>query len=232
MKIGILADIHANHLALEAVLNRSKKEEVELLLIAGDLVGYYFEPLKVIQLLDPWDKVVIRGNHEEYLKNARANNDFRQEYEARYGRGLSEALEQLNDNQLNFLTTLPHPLEIKLDGKKILLCHGAPWDIDFYIYPDSSIDILSKCVIGSFDLVVLGHTHYPMLFSINNTLIVNPGSVGQPRNRKPGAHWAIYDTLSGKIEFKVEEYDCSELVVESKKRHPNLTYLSEVLIRQ
>lgn len=121
---------------------------------------------------------------------------------------------------------MAHPLEIKLDGKKILLCHGAPWDIDFYIYPDSSIDILSKCVIGSFDLVVLGHTHYPMLFSINNTLIVNPGSVGQPRNRKPGAHWAIYDTLSGKIEFKVEEYDCSELVVESKKRHPNLTYLS------
>jgi len=68
MKIGILANIHANHLALEAVLNRSKKEGVELLLIAGDLVGYYFEPLKVIQLLDPWDKVVIRGNHEEYLK--------------------------------------------------------------------------------------------------------------------------------------------------------------------
>ena len=66
---------------------------------------------------------------------------------------------------------------------------------------------------------------------IGNTLVVNPGSVGQPRNRKPGAQWALYDTESKVLEFFNESYECSELVEECRVNSPQLPYLAEILTR-
>ena len=67
MKIGLLADIHANAHALEAVLKSAKEKKVEKLLCCGDYVGYYYEPDRVIALLDEWDWDGISGNHETML---------------------------------------------------------------------------------------------------------------------------------------------------------------------
>ena len=62
--------------------------------------------------------------------------------------------------------------------------------------------------------------------------MVNPGAVGQPRNRQPGAQWALLDTESQKIAHFCEQYDSSEVVMESKKRHPELPYLADVMVRR
>jgi len=78
---------------------------------------------------------------------------------------------------------------------------------------------------------VMGHTHYPMLKRIGSTAVINPGSVGQPRDRKPGACWALFDTKDHTIELRRENYDSSSLVRECQLRHPELPYLSEVLQR-
>ena len=112
-----------------------------------------------------------------------------------------------------------------------MLCHGAPWDNDRYVYPDAQPELLERCAVQKYDLVVLGHTHYPMHRQIGDTLVVNPGSVGQPRNRQPGAHWALFDTATRSVEFHREQYDVSELVQECQQRNPELSYLAEVLIR-
>jgi predicted phosphodiesterase len=80
-------------------------------------------------------------------------------------------------------------------------------------------------------LIVLGHSHYPMSHRIGKTLVVNPGSVGQPRNGEPGAHWAIFDTASNCLDFYSEEYDYSALINECKQRNPELPYLVDVLKR-
>ena len=85
--------------------------------------------------------------------------------------------------------------------------------------------------IGGFDLVVMGHTHYPLVKKQGGTLLVNPGSVGQPRNRRPGAAWAIFDTADRTVQLRSESYDSSDLVRECRLRHPELPYLSEVLLR-
>jgi predicted phosphodiesterase len=118
------------------------------------------------------------------------------------------------------------------NGRKILLCHGAPHEIDYYVYPDSSLAVLDGAALTEFDLVVTGHTHYPMQKTLNEkTLLVNPGSVGQPRNRQPGAHWALYDTDSGEVSFRRESYNYSRLQAEARRRHPELPYLADVLGR-
>ena len=231
MKIALLGDIHGNDAALRSVLKAALAANVDRLLITGDLVGYYFAPLQVLQLLNDWDRDIVRGNHEEMLAAARSDCAFLAKVDSRYGSGLRIAIEQLSTEQLNELCTLPHPLELEINGVRIILCHGAPWDLNQYIYPNTESDLIARCAIKKYDLVVMGHTHYPMLKNIGKTILVNPGSVGQPRNRQPGASWALFDTVNRLITFRTESYDATDLINECNMRHPELPYLSEVLNR-
>ena len=231
MKLALLGDIHGNDRALAAVLDAALEANVDRLLITGDLVGYYFAPAKVLELLSKWVRDVVCGNHEVMLAASRTDPDYLATVETRYGSGVRIAIEQLDLKQLDELCALPHPLELEIDGLRILLCHGSPWDLDHYIYPDLGPELLVRCASGNYDLIVMGHTHYPMLKEIGKTLLVNPGSVGQPRNRKPGACWALFDTESRTIELRRERYDSSDLIRECQLRHPELPYLSEVLQR-
>lgn len=231
MKLALLGDIHGNAAALRAVLAAASSSGADELFITGDLVGYYFAPREVLELLQPWRRHVVRGNHEDMLKTARSDQGFLVEVDARYGSGLRTAIEQLNEEQLEELCSLPHPLKYEVDGCKILLCHGAPWDNERYVYPDAKAELLDRCAVQEFDLVVLGHTHYPMQHWFGDTLVVNPGSVGQPRNRQPGAHWALFDTATHSLEFHCERYDLFPLIQECQQRHPELPYLADVLKR-
>jgi putative phosphoesterase len=233
MRCALLADIHANSCALRAVLSAAKRQHVDTLIIAGDLVGYYFSPREVLGMLEPWSKFMVRGNHENMLYRSMNDTNELAAVTRRYGSGIELAIDQLSEVERKKLTKLPHPLAFELDGRNILLCHGAPSNIDSYIYPDSDLSNLKNYVPRNADLIVLGHTHYPMLSSLSEaTRLVNPGSVGQPRNGCPGAHWALYDTGNGEITLHCEEYDYAQLQQEARARHPELPYLAEVLSRQ
>ena len=231
MRIGLLGDIHGNHLALRAVLSCATREKVQRLIITGDLVGYYFWAQEVLELLNSWDCVIVRGNHEQMLSTMRVDPRKINEIEAKYGCGHRLAFESLTATQLNWLENLPISLEINDGSCRILLSHGAPWNIDQYIYPDTQYDLLARCASSDHDFVVLGHTHHPFHRRINATTIVNPGSVGQPRNRKPGAHWVILDTDTRVIQPRVEAYDVTPVIERAQRNEPQLPYLWEVLTR-
>lgn len=232
MKLALLGDLHGNHLALEAALRAAAGHGVERLLVTGDLVGYYFRPLEVLELLQGWDAAVVRGNHEEMLARGLADGDSLAAVEAKYGSGLRIAAEALGTSRCEWLSSLPHPLEMAIDGRRILLCHGSPRDADRYLYPDAPPEEIEACAPPGYDLVVMGHTHYPAQWRFGETLLVNPGSVGQPRNRVPGAHWMLYDTGSGEVTARCEDYDMRPVIDESRRRHPELPYLAEVLERR
>ena len=231
MRVAVIGDIHGNAPALYSVLIAAKLREVECLLINGDLIGYYFEPAQVLQLIAPWKTYIVRGNHEDMLASARLDPQVLPEIERRYGSALEVAINSLDSAQLDMLCNLPHPLSVELDSMKILLCHGSPWDNDVYIYPDASEDMMNRCAIEGYDLVVMGHTHYPMLKTIGTTQLLNPGSVGQPRNREPGAQWAMIDTITREISLHNEYYDVEPVLSEARLRHPELPYLADVLVR-
>jgi putative phosphoesterase len=231
MKLGFLGDIHGNSAALRAVLFAARSRGVEKLLITGDLVGYYFQPKEVLDALSEWEVLVVRGNHEEMLTRARSDSGFLSDIGLKYGTGLRCAMEQLQESQLDELCRLPHPLDLTIDGCRILLCHGSPWDIDQYIYPNADTALMERCSEMKYDVIVLGHTHYPTIRQIGKTLLVNPGSVGQPRNRQPGAHWVLFETATRTTNLLCEEYDSSSVVAESRLRHPELPYIADVLTR-
>jgi putative phosphoesterase len=231
MRVGLLADIHGNALALEGVLGAAEQAGVERLIVAGDLVGYYFAPARVLELLAPWSKWAVRGNHEDMLAQVRADRSLLLGLGERYGGGLRAVLEDLNPAQLDELAELPRTCAARIGSCSILVCHGAPWDTDEYVYPDAPIKILNRCAVPAFDVVVMGHTHYPMVRVAGKTMLVNPGSVGQPRNRRPGAWWALLDSETMEVSLNCERYDVESVASESRRRYPDLEYLSDVLQR-
>ena len=231
MRLALLGDVHGNELALAAVLAAAKADRVEALLVTGDLVGYYFEPHRVLELLEGWKLWMVRGNHEDMLREAATDPARLAHYESLYGTGLRVALQSLSADRVRELGSLPHPLEVQLGSRRVLLCHGAPWDNYRYIYPDAPEDLLQRCARGGHDLVVLGHTHYAMLRRCGATTIVNPGSVGQPRDRGNAAAWALYDSDSGAVELRREPYAVQEMVEQARLRAPGFPYLAEVLTR-
>jgi putative phosphoesterase len=228
---ALLGDIHGNDLALEAVLAAAREAGAAALLVTGDVVGYYFAPARALGLLDKWRIWMVRGNHEDMLSRARANTTVLNAIEGKYGSGLRTALGELSRKQIDHLCRLPHPLEITLGSRRILLCHGAPWDNDCYVYPDAPTDVLQRCAAGRHDLVVLGHTHHAMVHRVGPTTIANPGSVGQPRDRQPGAAWALYDTTTGEVSLRRESYAMERIVAQALARDPDLPYLANVLTR-
>ena len=103
MKLALLGDVHGNSRALNAVLSKASFLDVKALLITGDLVGYYYSPLAVLDMLRSWKYYLVRGNHEDMLKIARYDGNFLSKVDAKYGMGLRLAIEQLTDNQLDEL---------------------------------------------------------------------------------------------------------------------------------
>jgi predicted phosphodiesterase len=232
MKLGLLGDIHGNSAALKAALAGAEREKVDALCITGDYVGYYYRPGEVLDLLSGWVTYSVRGNHEDMLARVQTDPESLADTERRYGSGLRCAIEQLTDQQVGWLIDLPVRVSLTFEECTVELAHGTPWDADEYVYPDAAPPIFERLAGLSADLVVLGHTHYRFQRAAGACLIVNPGSVGQPRDRLPGAAWATFDTKTRACQGFAEPYDIASVIAEAVGRDPHLPYLHEVLTRR
>ena len=232
MRLGLIGDIHGNSIALQAVLNSMLISKIDRILVTGDLIGYYFDPKSVIQLLRDWPCVYVMGNHEEMLKHGRRNPEELAAIESKYGCGIRLALEALSQSQLDQIEKFPITASLKIDDCKILLCHGTPWSTESYLYPNASQEALAEYRSLPYDFVIMGHTHYPMKIKVGDVRLVNPGSVGQPRTKEKDASWALLDTETGEVTFRMEKYDSTNLITECRQRHPEIPYLAEVLCKK
>jgi len=231
MRIGILSDIHGNIDALRAVLDAASRSFIDRLFVLGDVVGYYYQPALCLDLLDEWDTVWICGNHEVMLEQARRDPEAGSRIKSLFGSGIEVALNTLPGHRLDWLSNLPETTCVDVKDKRTLLCHGSPWCVDEYVYPDVADTVRDKIAAQGFDFVFMGHTHHPFIWSVANCQIANPGSVGQPRNRQPGAHWLIWDTAAARLIPRSEPYDATALFSECEWRDPDRAYLRDVLTR-
>lgn len=198
MRLGLIADIHANLPALEAVLAAMPK--VDHVVCAGDFVGYYNEPNKVCERLQALSPIAVRGNHDAYVIGALKPDPSKSlAYRTDWTR------EQLSPANRAYLEGLPTEQRLDFADKRIVVRHASPWDEETYLYPDSSR--LSEISLDENVVLVLGHTHRPMVHRAGKGLIVNPGSVGQPRDWNPQAAFAILDLPSFHVEIRRVTYD-------------------------
>lgn len=231
MRVAIISDLHGNAVALEKVLEEIKKAGAEKLIIAGDFTGYYYEPDKVFNLLNSWEWQGVIGNHDKFLRDFGGKKDLMADYRASYGRALEVALEKLGEKEKQLLFSLPEKRELDYGGKRILVCHGAPWQNDEYIYPNAKSEVFERIAGLGYDFVILGHTHYPMVKKIGKTIIINPGSVGQPRDEGGNSSWALVDFANGQTEIFRTQFNPNLVIKEIEFRDPQLPYLKEVLTR-
>lgn len=232
MTIGLLADVHGNAAALQAVLTASATLDVNRLLVAGDIVGYYYEPARCLELLAGWPVTIVRGNHEDLLDDSEREAARSEALQAKYGSGLRVASETLSTEARAQMATWPRVTASEIDGRRITLCHGTPWSTDEYVYPDAPHEVWARMASGGEDLVVFGHTHYRVDRRIGATRLVNPGSVGQARDGAGGACWATFDTVTGEVAMRVEPYDRQATAQQARARDPQLPYLADVLFRE
>lgn len=210
MRIGIISDIHGNDSALMAILNVFYQKKVDNIVCLGDMVGYFHQSLEVLDRIKALKIPVIRGNHEAYLLGERSYSPDR---ETIYNLGYVR--DAISSQVLSWMSALPETLDMTIEGRKISLFHGSPWDpLSGYIYPDYAAfgEFLN---VGS-DYFFLGHTHYPLDKRVGAKEIINPGSVGLPRNGDCRAQSAIFDTYGG-VEFIKENYDIDSFLDSARR---------------
>ena len=197
MKIGLISDVHSNRVALETVLE--DMPPVDELLCAGDVVGYNPWPADCVDELRERDVPTVMGNHDAAVA---ATTPFR--FNGMAQAGVEHAKRELSEDQLEWLANLPTE-RTECDGR-VKLVHGHPDDPDRYTrytYPEE----FSPRMLEDEDVLVLGHTHVQGVRQYAEGIVVNPGSVGQPRDGDPRAGYAVIDLETMAVETHRVEYD-------------------------
>jgi putative phosphoesterase len=199
MKLGVLSDIHANRVALEAVAD--DLPAVDRLLCAGDVVGYNPWPGDCVEWVRDREIPTVMGNHDRAVASGTA---FRFNGMARAG--VAHASEQLTDDQIEWLRDLPEERTL-LDGR-VRVVHGHPEDPDRYTYPrEFGPDLLDGA-----DALVMGHTHVQHHEVYEEGVVLNPGSVGQPRDGDPDAAYAVLDLDDASVKERRVSYDVERVI--------------------
>lgn len=227
----MLADIHANLPALEAVIAACVNRGAETFVVCGDSIGYYYWPSEVLAILREIGAVCIKGNHEQALLDALRGGRDTTGAAARSEKSVIQTMEALNDDDIQLIRRWPFARTLEIAGRQLLACHGSPGDPNRYVYPTSTDEELETIAVPGISVIAMGHTHYPMERKVKDLLFINPGSVGQPRNRTPGAAWAMWDSETDVCQFYVEKYDYRYVADLALKRDPDHPYLREVLVR-
>jgi predicted phosphodiesterase len=181
MRIAVLADIHANLVALEAVMETIAAEGVERVVCLGDLATLGPAPNRTLDLLRVKDWLFVRGNHDHYLH---APELVAQHTDAEIvHHSVNWCRNRLSAPNRAFLEDLaPAPVRFDCCGHTLVFCHGSPRsDLDDML-ADTEPDELGAMLSGvpAAHLVAGGHTHVPMTRRHGATLVVNAGSVGLP----------------------------------------------------
>jgi putative phosphoesterase len=185
----------------------------------------------VLGLLSEWEYIFIKGNHEELLSKILAGELDIKVLQEKYGSGHRAAISSISSSQLEKLIKSPEKLLIEIEGLKILMSHGSPWDKNLYLYPDTDEKILNMASETGADIVLIGHSHYQFLHNHKNTVLLNPGSVGQSRSTGGLADWAIINTKNKVIQLRSTLYDTTSLITEVNETDPENAYLKNVLTR-
>jgi putative phosphoesterase len=225
MRILVLADIHANWPALEAI-----REPHDLCLCLGDLVDYGVEPMPCIQWVRRNCHHVIRGNHDHAVaQNIVATGDMGYRMLARATRPLMWQL--LGAEEKTFLARLPITLRLTLDGFHFYLVHATPRDpLDEFLL-DDAVQWGRRLQGDEAQIVCVGHTHKQFLVQLDGCQVVNPGSVGQPRDGDPRAAYAVIE--DGRVELKRVEYDVERSIAALERAliDPEARQLAEQVLR-
>ncbi|HLF29159.1 MAG TPA: metallophosphoesterase family protein [Anaerolineae bacterium] len=212
MKLAILSDIHANLHALQAVLADIDHAQPDRVICLGDLVGYGAHPNEVIDLIQARNIPTLSGNYDEGVGFDLADCGcvYRNPEDDRRGKqSLLWTRGQVTVERKEYLRRLPLHIRQESAGLQLLYVHGSPRRINEYLYEDrpaATFHHIAK--VAGCDLLFFGHTHLPYQKTVGQTLFVNTGSVGKPKDGDPRAGYVLVElTRHPQVEFRRVGYD-------------------------
>jgi predicted phosphodiesterase len=216
MRYFVLTDIHANLEALDACLADALVHTYDATLVLGDLVGYGPDPNIVVDRVRALKPIaIVRGNHDKVACGLEQAEGFNSVAKS----AAKWTLDILTPPHRDWLGALPEgPIEV---DEFVEICHGSPFDEDAYIFDE--LDAVRALKVATRPLCLFGHTHYPVTFELSDQsfdsvgssaaplmrvemrpgckYLLNPGSVGQPRDGDARAAYAIVDTTQRHVEL-------------------------------
>jgi diadenosine tetraphosphatase ApaH/serine/threonine PP2A family protein phosphatase len=215
-RIAFVSDIHSNQQALRAVLDSIAALGCTEIYCLGDLVGYGACPTECLHLLHDVGAGCLLGNHDALVSGQETGEEYNEN--SRIAGAYNRQI--LSDEHMDFLLALPKTIQYK---PEVLFCHGSPTSYNQYTYfkIDFSLTVDKMSKMG-LDLCFLGHTHHPVVYDgevlqyssteefllpPGRRYIINPGSVGQPRDGDPRASFAVWNETAGTLRFHRVEYD-------------------------
>ena len=207
--LGVISDIHSNYVAYKAVIAHMEDNfpEITEILCPGDLVGYCASPIEVVEAVLANSKItaISKGNHDHAIGGGGDNID---KFNAFAKESVKWHVKVLSDEIKTFLYQLPSSRACMVDKTNIALIHGSPnYPLEEYILfgTEAQKSLFPFMELINYNVLLLGHTHKPFIDKHpdpdKDMLIINPGSVGQPRDKDPRASYAVIDitTLEAKI---------------------------------
>ncbi len=230
MRYAILSDIHSNLEALEAVLKEADTLGADSILCLGDIVGYNANPNECVEIIRRHGITAIMGNHDSRVAGLEEPTDFNPIAQE----AIFWTRKTIKDTHREFLSTLPHH---HIEEEAGFMCvHGWIDSPDSYIFSELEAEYNFRLmeVEALPPLVFFGHTHVRVAYTkkevfIGSTLsnpleleedtlyLVNPGSVGQPRDGDPRSSFLIYDTSKAQVSFHRVSYDLERCIEKIKK---------------
>ncbi|TQQ83832.1 metallophosphoesterase [Halonotius terrestris] len=194
MRYGVVADIHGNIPAFEAVIDAMPA--VDAWLCAGDVVGYNPWAAECVAQIRELDAATVMGNHDRAVAS---DTGFR--FNSMASAGVEYARKELDNDAIDWLAALPDRRTVA-DGE-VLIVHGHPEDPDRYTYPD---DFSPAMLEDDACLTITGHTHVQGVREFDEGVVMNPGSVGQPRDGDPDAAFAVVEIDDETHDIEVETH--------------------------
>jgi predicted phosphodiesterase len=204
MLVAVLSDIHSNAFALQAVLHDVELVGANEVWVCGDVFGYYPWAADSFGLLHEMKPIAVLGNHDAWVAGAQPAPSHIIGEIARHN---AEDLAANRPDALRWLKMLRPVRDFERMGWKITMVHGTPDDpLNGRYYPDD--DRSYEWLPHEGQIMLLGQTHYPLLRgSAREGMLLNPGSVGQPRDGNPMPSWALLNLVTGNAELRRTPYD-------------------------
>lgn len=206
MRIAVISDIHGNLAALQAVLEDLPRHDVDTICCGGDLVGYGPFPNEVIALLRSANIPCVMGNYDDAVGNRRITCGCAfpdQDTAGIANRSLEWTGARVSEENREYLKNLPFALDVGTASCSVHIVHGSPRRLNEYLHQEIGEkelnEFLCECTA---QVVVCGHTHVPYYKNIAGKLLVNAGSVGQPKHGNPRASYCIID-INGQVGVRI-----------------------------
>lgn len=190
-----------------------------MIIHAGDIVDYNPWPSEVLERIIELNVLTVMGNHDRDSATGEP-----QGYNPYAEVSCLWTHNQLNYEEKKHLAELPKKLELEIEGVKLFVCHGSPFNmLDEYVFPPpatSTEELTSFFGITKSDIIIMGHTHVPFVERLDDKIVLNPGGVGQPRDNISSASYMIMKLDQKKIEInhKRAGYDVEKVVEEIARK--------------